>query len=113
MLRLLAACIHAIFVVTGTPEEILRPNPLAMDKWETMIVSYEITILGLILNTRALTIGITDEYLKEIQELLGQFLQPQIRYFTVNQLQKLAGKLSLRMQIGNLKGSSKTFNQTL
>ena len=69
MRQLLAACIHAIFMVTGFPNILLRPNPLAMDKWVDMNVSWMVIILGLKIDTRKMTIGMTDVYLDEVRLL--------------------------------------------
>ena len=59
----LAAVIVAIFVVLGKPDLKHRQCPLAMDKWLNLIVVEHQLVLGLIWNTRRLTIAIPREYL--------------------------------------------------
>ena len=61
----LAALIKAIFVVMGEPDEKLRQCHLAMDKWKTLVVAEHQLALGLILNTRTLSVAITAKYLRK------------------------------------------------
>jgi hypothetical protein len=56
----LAALIKAIFVVLGKPDTPVRQCPLAMDKWEELIIGAVQTMLGLVINTYKLTVGIPD-----------------------------------------------------
>ena len=61
----LAAVIEAIFVVLGKPDLEHRQCLLAMDKWLNLIVAEHQLVLGLIWNTRRLTIAIPREYLDD------------------------------------------------
>jgi hypothetical protein len=54
--------IEAIFVVMGKPDTTVRQCPLAMDKWEELIIRPILTMLGLIINTCKLSAGISDNY---------------------------------------------------
>ena len=56
----LAAVIEAIFTVMGEPDLSLRQCPLAMDKWQKLVVAENQLALGLILKTREMTVSITD-----------------------------------------------------
>jgi hypothetical protein len=61
-----AATIEAIFMVMGKPDVAVRQCPLAMDKWIELVISPKQTILGLIIDTKRLTIAIPAKYLQEI-----------------------------------------------
>jgi hypothetical protein len=63
----LAALIEAIFVVMGEPDTIARQCPLAMDKWEELVVRPVQTMLGLVIYTYQLTVGIS-WYPKQLRE---------------------------------------------
>ena len=52
----LAAVIEVIFTVLGQPDTTKRQCPLAMDKWLDLIVEETQTSLGLVVNTRKLTV---------------------------------------------------------
>ena len=56
--RALLACLEAIFVVMGRPEESLQQCPLALDKWMDLKVVHEVTILGLCFNSSNMTVSI-------------------------------------------------------
>lgn len=90
----LAAMIEAIFTVMGAPETELRQCPLAMNKWQELIVSHKQTMLGLIINTRTLTVGIPDSYVAEVAELISTTWHPSRKSFTVAEAQVLTGKLA-------------------
>ena len=62
--------IEAIFVVMGEPDLTLRQCPLAMDKWQKLVVAENQLALGLILKTREMVVAITDDYLASILQLL-------------------------------------------
>jgi hypothetical protein len=57
-----ATLIEAIFVVTGKSDTTAGQCPLAMDKWEELIIGPLQKILGLIINTYKHTVGIPDHY---------------------------------------------------
>jgi hypothetical protein len=93
MLRFLAAIIGAIFLVCGTPNIAVRQCPLSLEKWYNLIVGPRQIILGLVVDTNRMTVGIADEYIDRVQELL-QLWNPDQRFFKVNDMQKLVGKLA-------------------
>ena len=62
--------IEAIFVVMGEPDLILRQCPLAMDKWQKLVVAEKQLALGLILKTREMVVSITDDYLASTLTLI-------------------------------------------
>ncbi len=71
MERLLAAIIYAIFVVCGQPDITVCQCLLLLEKWNELIVGPKQIILGLIVNTNKMTVGITDKYIQQIQDLLN------------------------------------------
>ena len=93
MRRALVAVIEAIYVIMGFPDDRYRQRNLAMNKWEGMKVSYEAVLLGLLFNTRKMTVGITDVYRKEVLDLINDRWHPKRKAFTVSDIEKLAGKL--------------------
>ena len=62
----LAALIEAIFDVMGTPDTTVRQCPLAMDKWMDLVVAPKQRMLGLVIDTNTLTVGIPPDYLAEV-----------------------------------------------
>ena len=70
MAQVLAATLHAIFVVMGEEDDPLQNINLVMDIWIGMCISHEAVQLGLVFNTQRLTVGITPEYIAEVFQLL-------------------------------------------
>jgi hypothetical protein len=93
MLKLLAAIIEAIFLVCGTPDVLVCQCPLSLKKWHKLIVGPRQIILGLIIDTNKMTVGMTDEYIQQCRDLLNLWDQSQ-RFFKVGNMQKLVGKLA-------------------
>ncbi len=93
MLKLLAAIIEAIFLVCGTPNILVRQCPLSLEKWYKLIVDPRQIILGLIVDTNKMMVGMTDEYIQQCCDLLNLWDQNQ-RFFKVGNMQKLIGKLA-------------------
>jgi len=71
MTRLTAAIIEAIYVVCGPPDVAHRQNPLSIKKLIQLIIQTRQIVLGLFIDTDRMIIGITDEYLQQICELLS------------------------------------------
>ena len=92
--QLMCACIHAIFVVCGFPDTAVRQCPLAMNKWRAMVVSHRAVLLGLQFDSRQLTIGITDKYRHKVLTLLSDEWPQHVKFFTLHNLVRLAGKLA-------------------
>ncbi len=93
MLKLLAANVEAIFLVCRTPDISVRQCPLLLKKWYKLIVGPRQIILGLLVDTNKMTVGITDKYIECVQELL-KLWDPDWRFLKVNDMQKLIGKLA-------------------
>jgi hypothetical protein len=58
MMQVLAALIKAIFIIMGKPDTTVQQCPLAMDKWLELIIAPKQRMLGLIIETNTLTVGI-------------------------------------------------------
>ena len=93
IIKSLAATIEAIFTVCSLPDIDVRQCPLSLEKWLELILGWGQIILGLVVDSNRLTVGITDEYLKQVCELLDCKWHPNRKYFRVSELQKLIGKL--------------------
>ena len=66
----LAASTEALFILLSFPEETLRKSPLSIYKYYESLCSYSRKQLGYLINTRQLTVEITEEKRKEIIEIL-------------------------------------------
>jgi hypothetical protein len=93
MERLIEAIIKPIFVVCGQPDITIHQCPPLLQKWNKLIVHLMQIILGLIVDTNKMRVGINDEYIQQIHDLLN-FWDPNCRLFKVNDMQKLIGKLA-------------------
>jgi len=62
----LATLIEAIFVIMGTLDTTVRQCPLALDKWLDLIVASRQRMLGLIVDTNSMTVGIPPDYVTEV-----------------------------------------------
>jgi hypothetical protein len=89
----LAATVEAIFNVMGDDNPSIRQCPLAMDKWESLVVSTRQIVLGVNLDTNKMVVAMTPEYLAEIQVLLNKTWHKHQQHFTVSEAQ--SQKLSL------------------
>lgn len=90
----LAAIIESIFTVMGEDNPAIRQCPLAMDKWESLVVDTRQTILGISLDTHTMSVSMTPEYTAEIRELLDKTWHLNRKRFTVSEAQSLTGKLA-------------------
>ena len=87
----LAAALEAIFTVMGHPFLALRQSAVAMDKWVKLRVAHSLVLLGLVVDTRQMTVALTTEYRHEVLSLVTDFRRRET--FSVNELEKLTGKL--------------------
>ncbi len=55
----------------GKPDKTVRQCPLAMDKWLELIVTPKQRMLGHIIDTNTLTVGIPPNYVKEVLDLIN------------------------------------------
>jgi hypothetical protein len=89
----LANLFKAIFVVMGELDTTVRQCPLAMEKWEELVVGPVQTMLGLVIETYQLTVGILSNYMNKVLLLLNNTWYCGRKQFTVTEAQKLTGKL--------------------
>ena len=79
--KLLAATIEAIFTVCGEPQIDIRQCPLSLKKWLEMVIGPIQIVLGLYVNTNKMTIGITQEYRKQVKSMLNDNWTSKHRFF--------------------------------
>jgi len=89
----LAVLIEAIFVIIGTPDTTVHQCPLAVNKWLELIVASRQRMLGLIVDTNSMMVGIPSDYVAEVLDLLNTTWHSHRHRFTVGEAQKLTGKL--------------------
>jgi len=89
----LATLIEAIFVIMGAPDTRVHQCPLALDKWLDLIVASRQRMLGLIIDTNNLTVGIPPDYAAEVFDLFNTTWHSHRHRFTIREAQKLTGKL--------------------
>ncbi len=93
MLHLFAAIIEAIFLVCGTLVIAVCQCPLSLERWFKLIVGPIQIMLGLLVDTNRMTVGITNNYFKKVHNLL-RLWDPTQRFFQVSDMQTLVGKLT-------------------
>lgn len=68
--------------------------PLAMDKWEFLVVGPNQRVLGLDIDTRTITISIPTEYKDKVLQLIKSIWHIHRHCFTASKVQQLTGKLA-------------------
>jgi hypothetical protein len=91
--NLLAAIIESIFLVCGKPDISVQECPLSLKKWHKLIVGPRQIILGLVVDTNKITVGITDAYLQQVCKLISNRDSTK-RMFKVRKMHELVGKLA-------------------
>jgi hypothetical protein len=88
VLRLLAAICEAIFLVCGKID--LRPCqcPLSLKKWKELVIGPRQVILGLVVDTNKMTVGITEKYFQQVKDLLNEKRNNNRKMFNVLDMQK-------------------------
>ena len=89
----LAALIEALFVILGAPDTRVRQCPLALDKWLELIVASRQRMLGVIVDTNTMKVGIPPDYVAEVLDLINTTWHPHRRRFIIGEAQRLTGKL--------------------
>jgi hypothetical protein len=93
MPRLLPAIIEAIFLVYGISDIAVQQCLMLLEKWFESIVGPRQIVLGLIVNTIRMTVGIPIKYIQQVCNLLNAW-DPDQKLFKVSNMQKLVGKLA-------------------
>jgi hypothetical protein len=82
-----------IFLGCSKPDVSVWECPLSLEKWHESIVGPRQIILGLVVETNKVTIGITDAYLQQVCKLLNNW-DSKKHMFQVREMHKLVGKLA-------------------
>jgi hypothetical protein len=93
MPQALASGFEGIFTLMGQPCPLLRPVAVAMDKLKELKVSPLQILLSLRVNTREMTVSISDEFCSKVLALLTTTWHCCRESFTVKELELLVGKL--------------------
>ena len=88
----IAAGIEAIFILLGQSDLAKRQDPISFDKMEEMLVSYLNKILGLLVDTRRLDVGVPPDYVRKTLILLRPFHEHR-KQFTVKEMERVTGML--------------------
>ena len=70
MRHTLAAGLEAIFDLLGWPALLLHQCAVLLKKWRALEVMHYIILLGLVFDTRAMTVRITTAYHQEVIDLM-------------------------------------------
>ena len=90
----LAASVEALFILLGFPKEHLRKSDLSIGKFYESLCSYSRKQLGYLINTRKLTVAITEEKRKEILEILLNDWHSKRKSFTLKEAAALLGLIA-------------------
>ena len=71
MLFALAAAIESIFTNIGRPLIHMRQCAVALDKWCLLFISHRQKLIGLIFDTRKMTVGTPDDFRQEVLDLIN------------------------------------------
>ena len=88
----LAAAAEEIFTVMGFPRLHLRQSAVAMEKWKLLLISHTMVLLGFLFNTRKMTIGVTDEFRREVLHLLNTTWHNERQAFAAKEVETLVCK---------------------
>lgn len=89
----IAAGIAAIFTLLGESDLQSRQDPISFDKMEEFIISYCNIVLGVIINTRKMTVETPPSYVRRTVINLQQHWHEQRKSFTLKDIETLAGEL--------------------
>ncbi len=79
--KLLVATIEAFFSVCGEPHIDVRQCLLSLEKWNEMVVGPTQIVLGLVVDTNKMTIGITQEYCDQVKSMPNDNWTNKHRFF--------------------------------
>ena len=88
----MAASIEALYIILGFPETEKRQNALSLDKYFESVCSYERIQLGINVNTRTMSIGLTDKKRLSMLDELSHWHKKR-KSFTLMQGVVLCGSL--------------------
>ena len=88
----MAASIEALYIILGFPETDIRQNALSLDKYFESTCSYERIQLGIAINTRKMTVALTEQKRKTMLDELSNWHKKR-KSFTLLQGVTLCGSL--------------------
>ena len=88
----IAAGIEAIFILLGRSDLAKRQDPISFDKMEEMMVSHFNKVLGKLIHTRRLDVGVPKPYVAKTLLLLRPF-HTKRKSFTVKEMETITGML--------------------
>ena len=91
--RAIAASIDAIFILLGESDLKYRQDAVSFDKMAEMMVSYFNRVLGHMINTRSLDVGVPQSFIDDVITLLDTTWGEHRRRFQVREAEELTGKL--------------------
>ena len=77
----------------GDSDLLRRQDPVSFDKLIEMLVSHLNRVLGHMINTRRLEVGVPDSFIQEVLTMLSTTWGDHRRQFTVKEAEELSGKL--------------------
>jgi hypothetical protein len=89
----IASGIEAIFMLLGESDLLKRQDPISWEKLEEMIIHFKNKILGLLINTRKMTVEPPPEYVAAVVKLLSNTWHPGRVTFYLKEIETLAGQL--------------------
>ena len=94
VLQAIASGIEAIFIILGESNLAHRQGPIAWDKLFEMVINHTNKILGLIIDTRKMTVSIPQEFIDTVITLLRTVWHPKRKSFKVKEIEILTGMLA-------------------
>ena len=88
----IAAGIESIFILLGHSDLDKRQDPISFDKMEEMIISYMNKVLGQIIDTRKLDVGVPSEYIAKVLRAMKPF-HSERKSFTIKEMETITGML--------------------
>ena len=88
----MAASIEALYIILGYPETKIRQDALSLDKYFESVCSHERVQLGILINTRSMTLSLTDKRRKNMLDELSHWHKKR-KSFTLIQGVTLCGTL--------------------
>jgi hypothetical protein len=80
-------------LVSGKLDVSVWECPLSLEKWHELIAGLRQIILGLVMDTNRMTVGITNAYLQQVRKLHNNW-DSKKHVFKVREMHKLIGKLA-------------------
>ena len=87
-----AAGIEAIFILLGHSDLSKRQDPISFDKMEDMIISHMNKVLGQIIDTRQLDVGVPPAYIKKVLAAMKPFHRER-KSFAIKEMETITGML--------------------